>query len=235
MSSLDLSFDPSTFSGQVPLFPLPGMVLLPGGVLPLHVFEPRYRAMVTDALAGERFIAMALLRPGYEPDYEACPEIAPGVCLGRIALEQRLPDGRWNLVLLGLRRARVIGEDRSRPYRLASVELLDDPRLEAEREAELGQALARRLLEVPARLVRDAERLSTALQVLAGPADLPLGLRLDLTCDQFHLSPAERQRLLETAGVAERSEVLLQVLAARRAELDRLGLSHEWPPRLSPN
>lgn len=235
MSTLDLSFDPSTFSGQVPLFPLPETVLLPGGVLPLHVFEPRYRAMVADALAGERFIAMALLRPGYEQDYEACPEIAPGVCLGRIALEQRLPDGRWNLVLLGLRRARVTGEDRSRPYRLASVELLDDPRSEPEREAEQGQELARRLLQAPARLVRDAGRLSTALQVLMGPADLPLGLRLDLASDQFHLSPAERQRLLETAGVAARGQVLLQVLAARRAELDRLGLSHEWPPRPSPN
>jgi hypothetical protein len=236
VTALDLGFDPASFSGRVPLFPLPGTVLLPGGVLPLHVFEPRYRAMVDDALRGERFIAMALLRPGYEQDYEGCPEIEPAVCVGRVALEQRLPDGRWNLVLLGLCRARVVEEDRTRAYRLASVDLLRDPPLAAEEEAAQARDLARRLAALPPRLVRDAARLATALELLPPdrPGELPLGLKLDLAADQFHLSPAERQRLLETAGVAARATLLLDLLGARAEEVRRLGLRPAWPPPLSP-
>ena len=63
---MELHLDPTSFSGSVPLFPLPGTVLLPGGLLPLHVFEERYREMLRDALAGERLIGMAFLLPGYE-------------------------------------------------------------------------------------------------------------------------------------------------------------------------
>lgn len=236
MTTLDISFDPASFSGRVPLFPLPGTVLLPGGVLPLHVFEPRYRAMVGDALEGERLIAMALLRPGYEPDYEGCPEIEPAVCVGRVALEQRLSDGRWNLVLLGLCRAQVESEDRSRAYRLASVRLLPDPPLAAAEERAQGVALSERLRAVPARLVRDQERLETALELLeqGGGGELSLGLKLDLTADQLHLSLAERQRLLATPGVHTRGELLLELLTLRRAEMARLGLRPAWPPPPSP-
>lgn len=221
----------------MPLFPLPGTVLLPGGVLPLHVFEPRYRAMVRDALAGERLIAMALLRPGYdEQEYEGAPEIEPAVCVGRVALEQQLADGRWNMVLVGLCRARITGEDRSRPYRLADVALLSDPPLDEDSQLAEGARLAARLERIPPRLVKDAGRLQTARELLARPGqgDLALGLRLDLTADQFHLTPAGRQRLLETAGVPARGALLLELLEARAAELERLGLRPAWPPALSP-
>src|SRR6266545_6172021 len=98
------------FAGTARLFPLPNLVFFPHVMQPLHIFEPRYRQMTADALAGDRLIAMALLRPGWEPDYEKVPPIYPVVCLGRIVADQRLEDGRYRLLLRGLSRAGIVEE-----------------------------------------------------------------------------------------------------------------------------
>src|SRR5438093_6138151 len=90
----------------VPLFPLPNVVLFPQAVLPLHIFEERYKAMTADALSGDRVIAMALLRPGWEKSYYARPDIEPVVCAGRILSHEKLPDGKYNFLLQGVVRAR---------------------------------------------------------------------------------------------------------------------------------
>jgi Lon protease-like protein len=114
----------SSFS-SVPLFPLPGVVLFPRAVLPLHVFEERYKTMMADAVRGDRQIAMALLRPGWERDYYSKPVIDPVVCVGRILSHERLPDGKYNLLLQGQARARVVRENNSTtPYRVAELEPL---------------------------------------------------------------------------------------------------------------
>ncbi len=78
---------------SVPLFPLPGVVLFPKAVLPLHIFEDRYKQMTADALAGQRRIAMALLQPGWEKSYYGRPEIERIVCVGKILSCERLPEG----------------------------------------------------------------------------------------------------------------------------------------------
>src|SRR3954451_1252177 len=91
--------------GVVPLFPLPNVVLFPRAVLPLHIFEERYRAMIADALNGQRQIAMALLKPGWERDYYSRPEIEPIVCVGQILTHEQLGDGNYNLLLQGSVRA----------------------------------------------------------------------------------------------------------------------------------
>ncbi len=85
----------------VPLFPLPNVVLFPRAVLPLHVFEQRYREMTTDALKGDRLIAMALLRPGWEQNYYSRPAIEPVVCVGQILTHEKLADGKYNFLLQG--------------------------------------------------------------------------------------------------------------------------------------
>src|SRR3954471_18886278 len=121
------AFSPADLDGPVRLFPLPNLVLFPQVVQPLHVFEQRYRQMTADALAGDRLIAMALLRPGWEADYDGKPAIHPVACLGRVVAEQRLDDGRYNILLRGLSRIRVVKEiSQGKLYRTARVELLGD-------------------------------------------------------------------------------------------------------------
>src|SRR5688500_14742809 len=101
----------------VPLFPLPNVVLFPRAVLPLHIFEERYKQMTADALAGQRQVAMALLKPGWEKDYYHRPAIEPVVCVGTILSHEKLADGKYNFLLQGHTRARVVRELDCDPYR----------------------------------------------------------------------------------------------------------------------
>lgn len=107
----------------VPLFPLPEVVLFPRTILPLHIFEPRYREMTADALVGDRIIATALLQPGFEPLYytHRAP-IYPTIGVGEIVESEQVPDGNYNLLLRGLSRAKIIEELTDRPYRVARIE-----------------------------------------------------------------------------------------------------------------
>src|SRR5260370_2709454 len=97
-------------------------VLFPNVFLPLHIFEPRYREMVADALASDRLIGVVLLRPGWERDYEGRPPVYPIGCSGVITHVERLPDGRYNIVLRGIERVRIVTDDRERSHRRAAVE-----------------------------------------------------------------------------------------------------------------
>src|SRR5580658_6984681 len=128
MSSFEnLSFAPQDFSGRVRLFPLPNLVLFPHVMQPLHIFEPRYRCLLEDALAADRLIAMALLAPGWESNYEGRPPLCPVACLGRVTTYHRLEDGTYNLLLLGLQRVRLVQEIEPRKlYREAEVSLCED-------------------------------------------------------------------------------------------------------------
>jgi ATP-dependent Lon protease len=107
---------------SVPLFPLPNVVLFPRAVLPLHIFEERYKEMTADALAGNRQVAMALLKPGWERDYYHRPAIEPVVCVGTILSFEKLADGKYNFLLQGHSRARVTRELGGRSYRVARLE-----------------------------------------------------------------------------------------------------------------
>ena len=110
----------------IPLFPLPNVVLFPGVFLPLHIFEERYRALTRDALAGDRIIGMTLLRPGFEGDYDGRPPIYPVGCAGVISHSDRLPDGRYNIVLHGLSKFRIVEEMTDGEYRRARIEPLTE-------------------------------------------------------------------------------------------------------------
>src|SRR5437870_4822620 len=98
------------FAGAARLFPLPNLVFFPHVMQPLHIFEPRYRQMTRDALAGDRLLTLALLQPGWEGDYEGRPALYPVVCVGKIIAHQGLEGGRYNLLVRGLSRARVARE-----------------------------------------------------------------------------------------------------------------------------
>lgn len=117
------------FGRPMPLFPLDGLVLMPHGVFPLHIFEPRYRQMVTDALDGAGQIAMAMFDgEQWTHEYHGRPAVRPIVCVGQIIQHMKLPDGRYAIVLQGLCRARIVEEmpsDEEILYRRAMLEPVD--------------------------------------------------------------------------------------------------------------
>src|SRR4030095_13267540 len=110
-------------------------MLFPNASRPLHIFEPRYRAMINDALKGDRIIGMVTLRPGYEANYEGRPAIYAIGCAGVISEVEELPDGRFNIVLRGVVKFRVNSENDTRPYRLARVAVMPEPLDDKEKDA----------------------------------------------------------------------------------------------------
>jgi len=110
----------------IPLFPLPTTVFYPNTSLPLHIFEPRYRDMVEDALNGKGEIGMVLLKPGWESNYQGAPEIMNIGCIGKITRHSELPEGKYNILLSGLYRFRILNEIKGKTYRQAEVELLKE-------------------------------------------------------------------------------------------------------------
>jgi len=110
---------------ELPIFPLPDLVVFPGMRVPLHIFEPRYRRLTEDVLAADRKLAIAVLEPGFETDYFDSPPIRPLVATCLIESSRRLPDGRFLLALVGEGRGRVEQElpREDRPYRRARIAL----------------------------------------------------------------------------------------------------------------
>ena len=191
----------------IPVFPLPNVVLFPRMLLPLHIFEPRYRAMVADALRGDRIIGMVLLRPGYEADYEGRPPIYPVGCAGVITHSEPLGDGRYNIVLRGLEKFRVAGEDRSKPYRLAHVEPIPEANAAPDREA-----LRRDRTKLEALLAAVIERSGSDPKF---PPAVPDEDLVNALAQYIQLEPLERQALLERNGVLDRCRGLIELLEMR--------------------
>lgn len=110
----------------LPIFPLPRLVLLPGEQLPLHIFEPRYRTLLAEVMAGDGVMGMATLKPGYELVGDRDPEVFTEVGLGRVIHHQPLPDGRSNVLLESVGRARIHSElPTVQPYRIVRAELVE--------------------------------------------------------------------------------------------------------------
>lgn len=192
---------------QIPVFPLPGVVLFPNVFLPLHIFEHRYRAMVSDALAGDRIIGMLLLRPGYEAEYEGRPASYATGCAGLITHSEALPDGRYNIVLRGIEKFRVIDEEHTRPYRLARVEPLPELLTETDRPL-----LHQQRLRLEALLASALERAGSEPRLPATVADEDL---INALAQYLDFEPIERQALLERNGVLPRCQGLIELLEMR--------------------
>lgn len=208
------------FTGPVALFPLPSVVFFPDSLLPLHVFEPRYRQMVHDALESDGLIAVALLKPGWESDYQGTPEIHEISTLGQIVRHEQLPDGRSNILLRGLRRIRPVEELTPAPYRAATIEVVDDRlTLEGlEQASELAQAIHEQVLD----LFFIAPRVFDATVPTPGEALSP-GRYFDRVADTLKVDPLLKQTLLAEDDVAARGEALhgfmekILAVARRRA------------------
>jgi Lon protease-like protein len=192
---------------EIPIFPLPNVVLFPSTLLPLHIFEPRYRAMVADALEGERLIGMVMLRPGWEAHYEQSPEVFPVGCAGFITHADRLPDGRYNIMLRGLEKFRIETERPAREgpdrYRVARIQGISE--LKTGASAAIQHA-RQRLEKLIARKLHKNEHDFI-------PKDVPDADLVHAIAQ--HLEPLEKQALLECNSLLERCEALVELLEMR--------------------
>ena len=189
----------------IPLFPLPNVVLFPGVFLPLHIFEPRYRAMTEDALAEDRLIGMVLLKPGFEAEYEGRPAIYGTGCTGLITHAERLADGRFNIVLQGLDRFRLLAEDDSKPYRIGVIDRLAGDTVTGTDILALRE-LRQRIEHVLTPLV---ERAGSELNVPATMTDVDV---VHALAQYLDLAPIEKQALLECDTVLSRAAALADLL-----------------------
>ncbi len=201
-------------TGRIPVFPLPDTVFFPDTRLPLHIFEPRYRRMAEDALETDRLIAMAVLKPGWERDYQGCPEVYPTACAGVIEDEVRLPDGRFNIRLRGFARVRIVEFVQGQPYRIASVRLLPDRHEACDAEAEQDK---RRLMATCASLLQEVSGDSARPVVLDN--DVPFAVVVNTLCQHLSLEPFLKQGLLEMDDVRARCRALTAILEQRWKEI----------------
>lgn len=202
----------------IPIFPLPNAVLFPNVFMPLHIFEARYRAMVSDALAGDRIIGMVLLKAGFERDYEGRPPIFPVGCAGVITHSEPLPDGRFNIVLKGLEKFRITAEDSTRTYRLATIDALPEQMTDPERTE-----LRRLRQRVEALLAAAVEREGGDPKFPPAVADEDL---VNALAQYTGLEPIERQALLERSSVLERCQGLIELI-----EMKTIGRGATWKGR----
>jgi len=220
-----------TATGRVPLFPLPNIVLFPHALLPLQIFEPRYRQMTEDALVGDQLIAMAKLKSGWEgAPHDPNPAIHSVVGVGRIVGHRRLDDGRFHLLLHGLQRARIVEEvPNDRLYRTARITWCPDEStgLSSKDERVICQELVQQFREsfpvsptpeALEKLIASRESLGTICDLMAAAGSLP---------------PQITQELLEELQPLRRA-MLLRTLLKQRAATERSPV-REFPPLFSRN
>jgi hypothetical protein len=201
----------------IPVFPLPNVVLFPNVFLPLHIFELRYRAMVSDALAGDRIIGMVLLQPGYEDDYEGAPPIYATGCSGLITHAEKLDDGRYNLILRGLEKFSIQNEEVpavGRLYRSAVITPIDETVRATERDD----------------LRRERQKLQHLLTpIFTGglegrlPEAMPDEDLINALAQYLEFDPMEKLALLERQGALARCRAMVELLEMKEFSKDGPG------------
>jgi len=200
-----------TLPEVIPLFPLPNVVFFPRMPLPLHVFEPRYRAMVRDAARGARLIGMALLRGDWEHDYYGRPPIFAVGTVGEMVRLEELDDGRFNIVLRGVREYSIVRELDRAAYREAEVTWRPPAANDLPAGArETIRRLVHRYLAVLGRDVAESE-------LLRGSVDDETFV--NFLAQHLDVAPLEKQAMLEAATLAERARRLADVLEFRLQEI----------------
>ena len=194
----------------IPLFPLPNVAVLPYLQLPLHVFEPRYREMLGDAMSGARVIGMVQLQPGFERDYEGRPPIFSIGCAAIVVRSEPQPNGEFDIMLRGFVKFRITGEIAGKSYRLAHVEPIQE------------------LLTEEARTALSAERPAVEAAMAYSLGVEPSSLRLPPMSDEelvnsivmnFDFDTVDRQVLIEQPDALARARKLVELL--RKAPVEQ--------------
>lgn len=189
---------------RLKVFPLPSVVLLPGTAVPLHIFEPRYRALVKDALESDGLFAMAQVLPGQEALLAGKPELEEMLCVGSIGMHEALEDGRYNLVLVGVARARLKRElPTTQLYREVEAELLEDEALEADADLSLRRAVVELVARLPTQV---GQRIAQVASRVSG------GALADVVASTFMQDPVRRFEVLNETDVRVRLEIVTEEL-----------------------
>jgi len=224
---------PDDFSGIVRLFPLPNFVMFPGAIKALHIFESRYCEMLEDAMVTDRLIAMSLLEPGWEPDYDSRPAVAPVVCIGRVATHAPAKDDKHNILLAGLCRARIKRETpATRSFRTVEVELLHDDYSGS--GAQRRPELRRELVEFFRKQMPQSTEVQKQFEQLLA-SQIPLGSLTDIVAFAVDLDVKVKQQLLSNTDVDQRAEVLLQELRLLNESQGNDSEPWTFPPKFSEN
>jgi len=201
----DLILD--SFPRRVPIFPLAEVVLFPGAVLPLHIFEPRYQSMLEDALDGDRLIALALLKQCDRKEYQARPPFHETVCIGHVIHHESLDDGRSNIALLGISAGHAVAVEADKPYRMAKVELLLDA-------TDTGPGHEEKIRRAYARTApggADLHELRVQLEEFLSTERIPSAL-VNTCAVTAPLFPIDKLELLAERSLARRLDRLLELL-----------------------
>lgn len=190
----------------MPIFPLAGALLFPRAQLPLHIFEPRYRAMVRDALGGDKLIGMVQPKDDQEP-----PQLFGIGCLGEIVSSEELPDGRFNIVLEGIARFRIDREaDITTPYRQVDA---DRSGFEDDDDPDPLASVQRAELERESRLYADALGYAVDWEAVSRLDDEML---VNGIAQIAPLDTGSKQALLEADDLSRRADLLVQFMQFQR-------------------
>jgi len=226
---LSVSID---YDQLIPIFPLPNTVLMPRAILPLHIFEPRYRDMAYDALRENKLIAIALLKPDYEAEYHTLKaEVYPYVCLGRIVKSETMPDGRYNILLEGVDRAQIKAENHERSYRRGTLSPVycDPPpaAIVAEARTEIHRLATCKAL-------RDLAKQANWLSIF-DCNDISLSDIVDLLAYSALPEAEDRIRFLGEPCVIKRSSIILELLSSLSNHYENKTSIRDWPPPICDN
>ena len=196
MTDVPDTWPPPLPGGPVPMFPLPAVFLFPRQPLPLHVFEPRYREMIEDSLDGPGRIVLGTILEGEQEAQGHVPEVLPIAGLGEIARHDRLPDGRFMIILFGLGRVELNEVESEAPYRKVEVA----PLAEIPATAEAADRLDGQLREALRKRVGDELEL---------PDDVPVDALIDLLCTRLNVDAPVMERIFAERDVTRRGELAL--------------------------
>ena len=215
------------FTGTTPIFPLPNIVFYPKTFFPLHIFEPRYRQMVTDAENGEKMICMVLLKPGYEKDYEGAPPIHTIGTLGYMEFKNDRSDETFDILLVGVSKVKISEVESNNDYRIADL----DPISES-----IGEEDTELLKE---KVFRGFERMSAQSGILQIPKQfrdvIDFEMAVNFLASHLPIEGEEKQKMLELDDVSLRAKILVQFMESGigMEEMGLFGSIAPGDPRLN--
>ncbi|HSW38601.1 MAG TPA: LON peptidase substrate-binding domain-containing protein [Acidobacteriota bacterium] len=192
----------------VPLFPLPNVVLFPKTPAPLYIFEERYRVMIREVLAGNKELVIGLLKTGIDVDYTNLSAVHQVACLGRIETSEELDDGKYNIVVAGIQRVRILREVRHSPYQMVEVQLIEDP--EYDESAEEVRDRHNHLGGLFARFTELAT--GTRQHTMELVPHMDFESLVNMVAMTLNFAIEHKQALLEIDEVPRRCDVLIPVL-----------------------